>query len=103
MSVEIVVADPNAHSGLFHAIVADRDSAQDTLFPKGSVVVVHEQKTWSGIAGDKNICPTILVQIRGDHRHSIALGCACDPCLLAHVGKSSITIVSVQRMPSCRK
>ena len=85
MAVEVVVADAHAHAGLLHAIVAERDTAHHAFFAKRSVMVVHEQQAGRGIAGDEDVGPAVLVEIGRDHCHSITLGCARNPRLLAHV------------------
>ena len=45
MSVEIIIANPDAHAGLFFAIITERYAAQNALFPERTVVVIHEKKS----------------------------------------------------------
>jgi hypothetical protein len=63
-------------------------------------MIVHKQETRSGIAGDKNIRPAIFVEISRDDCHPVAFSRFCDPSLLADVDKSTVAIVSIQRMYS---
>ena len=55
VTVEVVVADADAHSGLLFAVVAKSHAAQDALFAESAVVIVHEEQAGSGVAGDVNI------------------------------------------------
>ena len=45
MAVQIVIAHSDAHSGLLHAVIAERYSAHYAFFPERSVMVIHEQQT----------------------------------------------------------
>ena len=85
MTVEIIVANADAHSGLLHAVIAEGYAAEHAFFPKRSVMVVHEEQTWGGIARHKDVCPAVFVEIGSDYGHPVALGCAGDPGLLADV------------------
>src|ERR1700691_6004335 len=100
MAVRVIVAHPHAHSRLLHAIVAECNPAQHTFLSKGSVMVVHKQQTWGGVACDEDVGPSIFIEIRSHHRHSIALRCFRNACLLAYVRERTVTIVAVQRMSS---
>ena len=62
MPVEIVIADPDAHAGLFFAIITERYAAQNPFFPESTVMVVHEQQAGRGIAGDVNVRPAVFVE-----------------------------------------
>ena len=46
MAVEIIIADPNAHTRLFHSIFTECNPAQHAFFRKTTFAVVHEQKAW---------------------------------------------------------
>ena len=98
VAVEIVIAHADAHSGLFLAVFAERHAAHHTLFAKSSVVVVHEKQAGSGIAGHVDIGPAIFVEIRGNHRHSVASSQRRNPGLHAHVRESAVAIVAIERM-----
>src|SRR5207342_2440392 len=74
VSVQIVVANPNAHARLLHAIFAQPYTAQDSFFTKRPISIVHEQETWSGIGGNVNVLPTILIEIGGDDGQAICSG-----------------------------
>ena len=42
MAVQIVIADPDSHAGLLHAVFAERHSAQHTFFRKFAFPIVDE-------------------------------------------------------------
>src|SRR5205823_4142382 len=64
VSVQVIIADANPHARLLHAIVAQGRTAQHAFFAKSSVTIVHEQKTWSGVASDIDVLPSVFVKIR---------------------------------------
>ena len=72
MSVQIVIADPDSHARLLHAIFAQRYASQTPFFTKCSISIVHEQETGSGIGGDVDVLPTILIEVGRDHSQAIA-------------------------------
>src|ERR1700727_3029551 len=100
MAVQIVIAHPNAHSRLLHAVVAECHSAQHTFFAERSIVVVHEKQTRGGIAGNKDVGPSVFVEIGSDYRHPIGPRRARNPRLLAHVGEGPVAVVTVSRVSS---
>src|SRR6478609_6433529 len=71
VSVEVIVADANAHSGHLLAVRADCDAAHQALFAKGAVVIIQEQKTLSRVAGHKEIWPSIFVDVEGNSREPV--------------------------------
>ena len=100
MPIEVVVANADAHAGLLHAIVAERNAAHHAFFAKRAVMIVHEQQARGGIAGHEDVGPAIFVEIGGDHGHSVALGGSGDAGLFGHVGECAIAVVAIERMPS---
>src|ERR1700724_2300273 len=103
VAVEIIVPHSDAHSRLFLTVFAEGHSANDTLFAKSSVMVVHEKQTWRRIASYVNIRPAVLVEIRGHHRHSVASPEGRHTGCNTHIGKSSIPVVSVEGMRPVRQ
>jgi hypothetical protein len=98
MPVKIIIANSDSHARLFLAIVTEGHAAQHALLPKRTIMVIHEKQAGRGIASDVDIRPAILVEIRRDDRHAIALSELCDACFLADIGKGAVTIVSVEGM-----
>src|SRR5438876_7937925 len=101
MSVKVIIADSHSHSCLLRAVVAESHAPQCSLFAKRSVMIVHEEQTGSRVASNVNVWPSVFVEIRRHHRHTVALGSLRDACRPADVGERSIAIVPVQRMPPC--
>src|ERR1700722_2505767 len=100
MSVQIVVADADPHARLFHAIFAQPYASQDSFFAKGSIAIIHEQETWSGIGRNVDVLPTILIQIGCHDCHAIGSRSLVNARCLAYIRKCSIAVVSIQRMLS---
>src|SRR5579859_4337898 len=102
MSIQIVIPDANAHTGLLHAIIAQGRASQYSLFTKRSITIVHEQQTGSGIAGDVNVLPSVFIKIRGNDSHAVGGWGSCDASLLRYVGERPVAVVSIQGVPgSC--
>ena len=90
----------HTHSRLLHAIIVEGNTSKNTFFPKGPIVIIHEEKTWSGITSNIDIRPSILIEIGCDYRHPIFLTRAANPGLLGNIGESAIAIVLIQHMAS---
>src|SRR5579863_2475766 len=63
-------------------------------------MVIHEEQTRSGVACDEDVSPTVLVEIRSDHRHAVGLSGGRDSGLLGHVGERAVSVVAVEGMSS---
>src|SRR5204862_6409674 len=100
MSVKVIIADSHAHSCLLRAVVAEGHAPQYSLFAKRSVTIVHEEQTGSRVASNANVWPSVFVEIRSKHRHTIALRGLLDASPTAEVCERSIAIVPVEQMTS---
>jgi hypothetical protein len=69
--VKVVITYPNTHSSLLHSVIAEGDPAHDACFAESAVVIVHEKQAGSRIAGDGDVRPTIFIEVRCDHGHSM--------------------------------
>ena len=74
--VQIVVAYGDAHASLLCAVFVQRDPAFQTDLAERAIVVVPKQQAGRGIAGDVNIGPAVVVEIR---RHGSQAVRACHP------------------------
>src|SRR5438046_10004192 len=101
LSVKVIIADSHAHSCLLRAVVAEGHAPQYSLFAKRSVTIVHEKQTGSRVASNVNVWPSVFVEIRRHHRHTVALCSLRDAGRPADVGERSIAIVPVQVLASC--
>src|SRR5262245_36473185 len=98
MTVQVIIANPHAHPRLLHPVVAQCRAAQDSLFTKRSIPVIHEKQAGCGIAGYIDVLPSIFIKIRRDHSHAVS-GCRPgDAGLLCHVGEGSVAVVSIESM-----
>src|SRR5215471_179766 len=98
MSVQIVIADSDAHPCLLHAIVTQSRAAQHSFLAKGPVMIVHKKKTGSGIACDVYILPAVFVKVRRNNRHAISGRGLRYAGLLSYICKGSIAVVSIERV-----
>src|SRR6266849_3525267 len=101
MSVEGIIANPHAHPCLFRAIITEGHPPQYALLAKRPIMVIHEEQAGSRVASNVNVWPSVFVQIRRYHSHAVTLCDLSDASLLTDVGKCSVAIVLIQRMPSC--
>src|ERR1700737_430653 len=100
MSVQVIVADADAHASLLHAVFAQRGAAQHPFFAKSSVTIVHEEETGSGVTGDVDVRPSVFVKIGGNGRHTVGGGGTRDAGFLAYIGESSVAVVAIERIPA---
>src|SRR5216684_9193825 len=100
MAVQVIIAHPDTHTRLLHAIFAQGRTPQYSFFTKRSISIVHEQKTGSGVAGDVDILPSVLIKIRRHDRHAVGGRGARDSGLLTYVGERSVAVVSIKGMPA---
>src|SRR5580658_9443492 len=98
MSVQVVVADPHTHPGLFLAVFAQRDPASEALLLEFSVMLVNEQQAWRGVASDVYIRPPVFVEVCRNHRHTIPGACPSDSRLLTDIGERTIAVIPVKRV-----
>src|ERR1700678_3323514 len=100
MSVQIVIADADAHARLLHAIFAQSYAWQDSCSAKRSIAIIHEQETRSGVGSNVDVLPTILIQIGRHDCHAIGSRSLVNARRLAYIRKCSIAVISIQRMLS---
>src|SRR6185369_13053676 len=62
-----------------------------------------EQQTRSGIASHVNVRPAVIVEVAGDGGEPIAIPGGGNSGLHAHVGKCSISFITVETMPAIGK
>src|SRR5215469_620403 len=98
MTGKLVVSDTNAHSRLFHAVVAQCHPTHHAFLTKGSVVVVHEKQTGCRVARNQDVGPSVLVKVRCHHGHPVAFCCARDSGFLADIRERAVAIVPVQKL-----
>src|ERR1022692_15184 len=100
MAVQIVVSDTDSHPRLFRSVIAQGHATLNPLLFEGSVVLIDEQEAGSRVAGDIDVGPTVLVEVRRHDGHSIAGPKLPNARLNADIGKGSISIVSVKGVPA---
>ena len=102
-AIEVIVADTNSHAGLFHPVLAEGDAAQQAFLAKRAVMIVHEKQAGSGIAGDKKVRPTVIIEISRNHGHAIALAQLRDASLLTYLAEGTVAIIVIERMIAGRQ
>src|SRR5205814_8578082 len=96
ISIEIVVSSRNAHARLRLAVGAQRTTGFQRDVYKFSVLLVLIKSACSGIVGDVNIRPAIIVEIGCQHSQSESSVCLENPRALGNIRESSITIVVIE-------
>src|SRR5271156_414309 len=95
MAIKVVVAKSHAHAAHLLAVTAYRQTTRQRLFPKGAVVVIHEEETRRGVARDKDIWPTVLVHVKCNSGHAIGRGDGIDARLCRYICERAIAVVTV--------
>ena len=98
--IEIVVPDTDAHARLLGAVFADRAATLESFLSECAVMVVAEQKTGTGIAGEIDVRPSIVVEISHHRAQAVAVGGGGNARPLTHIGEGPITVVAVEGMPA---
>ena len=92
----IVVAPSYPHGALRLAFTTQRDSADHANIGESSIVVVVVQIIGRGIISYKQIRPTVVIEIDGNHSQSAA-DHLVQPRARADIGKRSVAIVVIER------
>src|SRR6266705_1444186 len=98
MPVQVIIADSDPHTRLLHAIVAQGRTSQYSFFAKSPIMIVHEQQTGGGIAGDIDILPSVFIKIRRRDCHAVAGWRLRDAGFLTYIGERSVSVISIERM-----
>ena len=93
VAVEIVVADGDAHAGLLHPVLAQRDAALERFFAERAVVLVAKEPARRRIAGDVDVGPAVVVVVRGHGGHRVRARGGRDARLPADVGERAVAVV----------
>ncbi len=72
-AVEIIVANGDAHSGLFLTVFAVRNAADCAFLAECTVVIVHEQEAWGGVASKIDVRPSVVVEVASDGSEPVAI------------------------------
>ncbi len=92
------IADAKAHAGLLHPIFTQGHSAVDALLAEGSVAIIAEEQTRRGIAGDIDVRPSVVIEIRGNCGQSVASLGPADAGCGRDIGEGAIAIIAIERM-----
>jgi hypothetical protein len=71
MAGAVIVADGQSHACLFLAVLAIGNAAHSAFFAECAVVVVHEEQAGTGVAGDIDVRPSIVVEIAGNRGQAV--------------------------------
>ena len=71
MPIQVVIADADSHPSHFLAVGADSHASHEPFFAKGAVMVIQQQQTLCGVAGHKDVGPSVFVRIEGNSRQSV--------------------------------
>ena len=103
VTVEIVVSDPDSHAAEWFARAAEGDAAQQSLFAKRAIVIVHQKKTGRGVAGHEDVLPAVLVGVEGDRGKAVGASQCGNAGLLGNIGKRSVAVVAIEGVVGHRR
>src|SRR4051794_5130607 len=103
LPVQPQVADRHPHTGLHHPVLAQGDAALDRLFAERAIVIVAEQQARRGVAGDVNVRPALVVEIRSHYRQSIAAFDLADAASLRDVGEDAFPVIPIKAVLAVRE
>ena len=83
VAVKPEVAHTDAHAGLDHAVLAQRDAVLQSLLGKRAVVIVAEEEARGRVPGDIDVGPAVVIEVGRDRSESVPAVRLPDPRLLA--------------------
>src|ERR1700674_3701875 len=93
LAVAIVIADADAHGSLCAAFFVNGEAAEVAYVLERAVVAVAVEIVRSGVVGDDQVQPAIVVEIGEDGSEAVATFAVSDARLQADVGERAIPIV----------
>ena len=99
-SVAIVVADRDAHAGLWLAVLAVGAAARDTDVGERAVAVVAVERARIGVVRDVQIGPAVVVEVERAHAEAVRAFRARDARALRDVLERAVAAIVIQRVPA---
>src|SRR5882762_8313373 len=92
----IVIANGDAHGGLFGTVFTDRRAGLESDLFEFSIAKILVEKAGSGIVGDVNIRAAGIIEIRPDNAHAVVTIGVAYACGFRNIGESSVAIIVEQ-------
>src|SRR5882724_2729715 len=92
----IEVADGDSHSCHLTAITADRGAGNIADIGKVPFAIVPIEVVRSGIVGDKNVGPPVVVEIAPHHAEPVVPGGIVDASGFRNIGERAVSIVAIE-------
>ncbi len=96
-AIEIVIADSQTHAGLLDAIVIQGHAGFEADLAEGAVVTIAEHPTGRGIAGDIDIGPAVVIEVRRNRGQSVAAAHFPDSGFGRNIRERAIAIVAIKQ------
>jgi hypothetical protein len=100
-AIEIIVANGDAHSALFLTVFAVRNAADRAFLAECTVVIVHEQQAWGGVASKIDVRPSV-VEVASDGGQPLAIPGCSNSGGCTHVDKRPISFIAVNTVLAVR-
>ena len=71
VAIQIVIPDSDAHSRLFHSVIAQGYATCNPILFECPVVLIDEEEARGRVGSNIYVGPTIFVEVRCYHGHSI--------------------------------
>src|SRR5580700_2248549 len=101
--VRVEIANPQTHSSLLLAVLAQRDAALQTALGKSAVAIVAKQQAGRSVACDVDVGPAVAVEVGRRRSQRIARLDSGDAGFLADVGERPAPVVMVEPATLLRK
>ena len=102
-TVAVIVGDTDAHAGLRFAVGRVSGSGFDSDVGEGAVVVVLVEGGGSGVVGDVDVRPGVVVEVADDDAEAVGAGGFQDAGFGGDVSKRSVAIVPEQDVFSAQE
>src|SRR5215469_7630365 len=94
-AVAVYVGRIDAHARLVPAVLAGGEAGEERDVGEGPVVVVLKEEVGPGVVGDRDVGPTVVVEVGENDSHALRFGKAHSG-LDTYVGESPVVIVAIE-------
>src|SRR5579864_8292147 len=93
-TVAVDVGSIDAHPGFITPVFAGRNTGEQRNIFKGTVVLVDEEKIGPRVVCNRDVGPTVIIEIGQHHAHSLRFGLA-HAGGIAYVAEGTVAVVVV--------
>src|SRR5580704_9069005 len=101
IAIEVDIPNCYPHTSLLQSIFAERDAAFESLLAKSAIVLITKQPARSGITGDVNVGPAVVIVIGCNACHGIGTSRGRHSTLFTDISKSAVPVVMKKLHEAC--